>query len=220
MVYLYIAPEWFFGYDVFLEIGFAIISLLCGYYAVKIHKLTEQIPPKLFGISFFLISASYFVQSFVNFAIISKLNENMCMALRINDVVFLNTIGIAIHMILFISGLSLLTYMSLKIRSWRVFILIWLICLMSIIFSLNNLYIFYMIASLMLVFVCIHYLQIYLRKRKTRNLLSLVAFAFLLFSTLHFIISVDHALFYMIGHILEFIAYILILINLLLALKK
>jgi hypothetical protein len=41
-----------------------------------------------------------------------------------------------------------------------------------------------------------------------------------LFGTIHFIFSVNQALYYFIGHAMELIAYIFILINLILVVKK
>jgi hypothetical protein len=44
-------------------------------------------------------------------------------------------------------------------------------------------------------------------------MLVAAAFLFLLFGRAHFIMSVDHELFYALGHILELVAYIFILWN-------
>jgi len=59
-----------------------------------------------------------------------------------------------------------------------------------------------------------------MRRKQKKNLLVLLAFCFLLFGSVHFLVSVNHALFYVIGHFLELIAYVLILTNLLLLMKK
>jgi len=53
MVNMMLAPSWFFGYNVFLEAVFAIITIILGIYAIRIYLLTNQEQVKLFSISFF-----------------------------------------------------------------------------------------------------------------------------------------------------------------------
>jgi hypothetical protein len=46
-----------------------------------------------------------------------------------------------------------------------------------------------------------------------------LAFTFLLFGSLHYLLSVDHAIYYVIGHVLELFAYLCILANLIMVLR-
>ena len=220
MAILSLVPEWFFGYDILFEFAFAVITLIVGIYAFKIYKLSDQKQSKFFGIAFILISISYFIQSFLNLAIISKLNEGICKALRISSVNLFNSIGTYVHMIFFILGLITLTYMTLKIRSPKTYSLLSVVILLSLLFSSNKLYLFYLLSSVLLAYIWIHYLINYLKNKKPKTLLIFGAFVFLLFGSIHFIFSVNHGLYYVIGHFLELIAYLLILINLLLVVKK
>ncbi len=220
MANIYLVPNWFLGYDILLELAFAIVSLIVGIYAFKIYKLSEQQESKLFSIAFFSISVSYFIQSFLNFAIISELNENISILLRINNINTMNNLGIFAHMIFFMAGLITLVYMTLRIRSVKAYSLLFIIIMLSLIFSLNKLYIFYLLSSVLLLYILIHYFKNYFESRKPRMLLVLVAFAFLLFGTIHFIFSLNHGLYYVIGHFLELIAYLLILTNLILVIRK
>ena len=220
MVHLPIVPEWFFGYDIFLELAFAIITLVVSFYAFKIYKLSGQRQSKLFGTAFLFISISYFIQSFLNFFRISVLDENICEALKIVSVNFLNTTGIYTHIIFFGIGLITLTYMTLRIKNAKTYSLLAILFLLSILFSSNTLFLFYLLSSILLIYIVTHYLINYLKNKQTKTLLVLVAFAFLLFGSIHFIFSVNHGLYYVIGHFLELIAYLLILINLILVVKK
>ena len=220
MTYLFLTPKWFFGYDIILELLFAIITLTVSLFAFKIYKLSGQKQSKLFGIGFLLISLSYFAQSFINFAIVSKLNENICQTLKIISVNTLNIVGIYLYMALFLTGLITLTYMTFRLLDLRIFTIILIIVLLSVILNSRAMYLFYILSSLLLIYIIIHYLKNYLHKKRGRILLILTAFIFLLFGRLHFIFSINHELFYALGHILELIAYLLILINLILIIKK
>ncbi len=217
---IYLIPNWFFGYDVIFELIFALITLAVSIYSFKVYKLSEQRQAKLFGISFLFISISYFIQSFLNFAIISKLNENICKAIQIVDVMRLNNIGIFTFIIFFITGLITLTYMTLKVKDMRIYALLFIITILSLIFSSNRIYLFYFLASVLLINICIHYIITYLHTKQPRILLVLAAFILLLISTIHFTIAVNHVLFYALGHFFELIAYILILTNLILIVKN
>jgi hypothetical protein len=213
-------PSWFFNYGMLFELAFAIITLIVGIFAFKIHKLSEQKSAKLFGISFIFISLHYFIQSLLNFSILSTLNQNVCNLMKIDSVNSLNIMGAYSHMLFFIIGLATLTYMTLKIKNKTAYTLLLAITLVSIIFSENKLLLFYATASTFLIFITIHYIKNYLKNKQIRTLFILIAFIFLLFGNLHFIFSVNHATYYVIGHFLELIAYLLILLNFILVQKK
>ncbi|MFH1500811.1 MAG: hypothetical protein ABIE22_02590 [archaeon] len=220
MVNLYVAPEWFFGYDFALEFIFAVVTLIVGIYAFKIYKLSNQRQSKLFGISFIFFSIAYFIQSLLNIGVISILEERV---VNVNQINLLNAIGfwsIYVHIFLFLVGLVTLTYMTLKVRSAKVYTLILIISILSLIFSFNDIYLFYVLASLFLVFITLHYASNFARHKQKKTLLVLVAFIFLLVGNIHFIFVVNHALFYALGHILELVAYVLILINLIIVWKN
>jgi hypothetical protein len=93
------------------------------------------------------------------------------------------------------------------------------ITIISVAFSNNKVFMFYVMASVLLLFTVIHYFINYINNKKMSTLLVLVAMIFLLFGTLHFMFAVQHEIYYVLGHLLEFIAYSLILINLIVILK-
>lgn len=220
MVLASMSPPWFFGIDVLLELAFAVICLIVAIFSFRMYKQTGQRLIRYFGLSFFLISISYFIQSFINFLIVSELNENVCYAIKFESVTLFNEIGILTHIFFMTIGLSLLLYTTLKDRRLRTLWLILSLALSSIYFSQNTLYMFFLISTIFLAFISWHYLQNYFHHRLTRTLLVALAFIFLLFGSVHFLISVNHQLFYAIGHILELFAYIFVLLNLYLVHKK
>ena len=220
MFFAYSSPPWFFGYDAILEFVFAVVSLVIALFAFKIYKVSDQKQVKLFGIAFLFVSLSYFTQSLFNYLIISRTNATICRALNWWSVALFDTLGLYVHMGLMIIGLIILVYMSFKTEKQRILWLLLATSLLILLLSANRVYIFFLLSSVYLLFITWHFVENYLSNRKTRTLLVAVAFLFLLFGNIHFIFSVDHQLFYVIGHFLELCAYLLILWNFFLVLRK
>ncbi len=210
---MYMAPSWFFGYDVIFELFFFIISLVIALYALKIYKTTDQESAGHFGYGFLIISVAYLLQSISNFLVYSELNKQICQVAKFASVTTIDAIGTYAYMLFMISGLVVLLFVSFKEEKKRMLWISWLVSVIAIALSKNPMYSFYLLSSIYLVFIAWHFLESYLKNRKAITLCVALAFIFLCFGSFHFVISVNHELYYVIGHILEFIAYILILVN-------
>lgn len=220
MASFYIVPPWFFGYDVVLELLFGVITLIVGLYAWKVYKLSSQDQPKYFSLAFILISISYFVKSVLNFMVIKQLNGPASVLLRLNDVTLFNTLGMLFHIIFFISGLVTLVYMTLKIKSFRTYSLLIIILCLSLIFNHHRGSVFYLLTSVLLLYLIGFYVYNYIKSKQHRTLIILAAFCFLLVGHGIFILSETAPLSYAIGHFAELGAYLLILLNLILIVRK
>lgn len=216
----YMSPKWFYGYDIGLELIFAIITIAVALFAYKIYKATNQNYAKYLSIAFFLIGISNIIQSIINFLIVSKFNENICNMMKIQSITHFNTIAIYTHMLLFTLGLVFLIYMILKIERKSILLLLTTISILAMLLSENVLYTFYILSSSYLLIISGYFIRNYLKNKNTKTLLIAVAFLFLLVGSVHFLFSINHQLFYAIGYILEFVAYILILSNLVMVRKK
>ncbi len=208
-----IVPHWFAGYNALFEVLFFAVAFLVGIFALKIYKLSGQRQSKLFGISFLMISASYFIQSALNFAS-SYSMAGGCSMQTMSSMHALNIAGIYAHMLLFTVGLVTIACMALKIKELKAYFLFAAIAIGTLLFSSNKLYLFYVISSILLIYISFFYLRNYLKNRKANALIVFTGFLFLLFAKIHFIFSIDHGTFYVAAHLLEFVAYVLILINL------
>ena len=216
----YLVPEWFFGYDIIAELIFALITFFIGLYSFKIYKLTGQKQSQLFCFSFLFISLAYILQSFLNFALLYEINEQVVSFLQLKEISTLVAIELYTYIIFYMIGLITLTYMTLKIKSKRVYSLLILLTLTSLIISSNKLLLFGVISSILLAYICIHYVTNYLAHKQRKTLLVAIAFALLFLSTIHFNFSINHYYPYFGGHILALFAYSLLLTNLLLVIKR
>ena len=80
----------------------AIITLLVSIYSFRVYRLSGQKKSRTFGLAFLFISISYFIQSFINLAIISELNENVLNLIEFRNLITLDNIAIFFHMIFFL----------------------------------------------------------------------------------------------------------------------
>jgi hypothetical protein len=220
MVELYIVPSWFNGYDMWIEFAFALVTLLVSIYAFRVYKLSKQNQSKLFGIGFALISASYFIQSLLNWVIDEGLEHEISITLKTGSIFFLNDLGIYSHIILFGLGLITLTYMTFKVKSAKIYSFMVIILGLSFLFSSNPLFAFYILSCILLVYVCLHYFMNYIKHRQNGALMIFISFVLLLFGGIHFIFSITHSIYYVLAHLLGLAAYMIILINLFLIVKK
>ena len=219
MAYIFTSPEWFFGYDMALEIAFAVITLLVCFYAWKIYKVTGERNIKLFSLAFLFISLSYFVQSILNFIMLDSLDDNVYSLIGLQSIYHLNLFGIYIHSTLFLIGLLLLTYIALKIYSFQSFVLLSILVFTSLYFSLYKTFMLYLLSTVLLGFIVYYYLTNYWNNKKVTTLLVSVAMMLLFVGYLFFIFGIDNSTYFVLGHVLELSAYVLVLINLLVILR-
>jgi hypothetical protein len=207
---------WSIPLDYVMKFTFAIISLFVSLIAFTVYRLTNNQQSKWFGVSFFLIFLSYTTQTLLNFSFTLKLIQEACYPLSAE---FVNIACQNIRTVFYIGGLTVLTYMSLKIDSKKTLLLLLLINVLSLLFaSSNNL--FYLLSSIMLFFIFLHFLANYHHKKQIHSLIALIAFALLFISSLQNFILINHNWVMTISNVLELLGFFLILINLVLIVAK
>jgi len=235
MTYFYLVPKWFLKFSIGIEIFFAVIALAVALFAIKIYSISRQREIRLFGVSFFLISFSYLISTLINLAVISPTIIRLAQ-LTTSNIARLGVVGIFSYTLLFISGLITLAYTTLRIKSGKVYYIILSLGLIIMITPLiivtflygpiefRSLYTilltFRILSVFLLIFILYNYVEEYVRKKNKKTLLVVVAFFFLLTSNTEFIFSLAYYEAYIIGHILEFIAYLFILLSLILTIRK
>jgi len=221
MVHFYLVPNWFLGYDVILQILFAVVTLVVSVYAFRISRMSNQRSARLFATSFFFIAMAYILKAVFNFLIISSLNENISLALKIASVNTINLIALNFHIILFTIGLITLLYMTFRVKSARVYTFLLITALMFMFLAANPVFSYHVFSSLLLLYILIHYLSHYIQRRRINNLFMMIAFFFLLLSNVQFMFSINNsAIAYVVAHCLEFLAYLLVLVNLVMVQKN
>jgi hypothetical protein len=217
---IYQVPLWFLKLDIAMELIFAVITLLVCLYSFKIYKLAEQRQSKIFGISFLLISLSYFVRFIISTIMAFKLNTSFLNPNVLYNLNYLSNIGIYVYMLLFIAGLLTLAYMTFKTKNFEVYILLLITIILAIVFSFNAFYVFYILFYILLAFILVYYIQNYIKSKNKKTFIVLIAFGLLFLSSIYFMIPGNNIIYYMISHFFELMAYLLILTDLIIIIKK
>jgi len=196
---------WSFAYDAIFQVLFALITLGIGFFALRIYFFSKQRPLKTFGLSFLCIAASFFALSFLNFGLTSLF--------PFLDQEGLSRLIIASYMGLYILGVITLAYNTLKVKNDQTYIMLLLVTFIAIVVATHKLYLFYAIAAVFLGYVCVHYLFYFIKKKRFKNFLVMLAFAFLCVANIALMFSVQNAYYYSLGHYLELVGYLALLIN-------
>jgi hypothetical protein len=211
MVNVYLSPRWFLGWDIALEILFAIILLGISLFAFRIYRKTYQQSIRLFGISFALMSFAYVVQSIFNFIMISGRDSSLPRGFFFRSVSAVNEIAFFIHIVLMTLGLIILGYIVCK-KKRILYPIIAFIISMFLMF-INPFFMFYFISSVLVSFLVIYFFKNYIKKRDMNALIITLAFLFMLFAKMIFLFSVRIKFYYFVGHMLLLVSYLLILYN-------
>jgi hypothetical protein len=223
MAFGYLSPNWFFGLDIAFELVFGLIALLLALFAIKLSKLTSENSVELFGKGFLLISIAYFFQAAFNFLMLAQFSDGFVTISDFSLAILLRLIGAYGFMILMVTGLLVLLYMTFDLRKPRVLAVMVLLGTIPLTLVENPLPVFYFISMVCFAFVAWHFILNYVNHKKRLNLFTAVAFLLMLFGSIHFFLSINpqwHDFLYVLGHLSVLAAYLLILINFYMVLKK
>jgi hypothetical protein len=213
MTHLYLVPQWFFGFDIALEVLFGIITLIVAISAYRIYKISEEKSMKNFGTGFLFVALSYIAWAIVNLNLLIEAHEGP-MGISPMTFVLVGSIGIYAHMLLLAIGLITLVYATLGIKSPRTYYLMLGLGLLVVVSSFDKITTFRIISVFLLSYIVYHFFLQW-REHKNKNLLyNFIAFTLLLASNLDFAFAGNYYSSYVIGHVLELFAYLIILKNL------
>lgn len=219
MMPIYVVPYWFFQLSVFLEVLFAVAAGIIAYYSFKVYKLSNQRTSLLFTFGFFFIALSYLIKSAVILFLLGEAKEGI-RELSFQGLTLIGEVGFYANILLFILGLVTLTYMTTKKKNFLLYALLTALSFLVVLHNVDAIFLFNILSTLFLLYLCIHYGMEYSENQNKKTLLVLIAFVFLLLSGLGFVVAYDYYLNFVIGHMFELAAYILIIASLVLTIRK
>jgi len=126
-------------------------------------------------------------------------------------------------------GLVTLVYMAFELKNAKLYVLLTLLGIVPILFSTSRNWLLYPISAVFLLFLSIYFLERYYETGKTKTLISFIAFVLLLLTRVEFVFASKNLPFFLfekcdmhfiIAHLIESIAYLLLLFNLINILKN
>ncbi len=220
MATLYSVDFPFLVFVIFFQLFFSFITFLISYFSFKIYRLTHQEHSRSMLIAFLLIFFSYAVQAVFNFLILLGINPEVYVMFGIHPLSVFYNQGLFFHIFFMTIGITFLLLTTFKIKSRKLILVLLFPTLLVLIFARNLLFGFFMITSFYLFFVFHHSLLNYFGHKKKKPLLIALAFFFLWLGQVIFLFMGANPSIYFTAHVFNFIAYSLILFNLLLIIKK
>lgn len=216
----YLIFTWFLRFSTFLHLGFTLMTFLVGIYAFKMYKLAHKNELKLFSLAFLLFSLSYLIAFILDMSVIMNITRHGKGLIITTVPSALRAIALLTFAMLFVFGLVLLCYMTFKACRKSILLLLLGLTIIPIALDKNPIMLFHVISSVLLGYLVFFYLCNYTSNKHFSSFLVLLAFIFLFFGHLQLIFSVKYAMFYVLGDMLELVAYLFILANLVLINRK
>jgi|SRR3989344_2389357 len=198
-------PRSFWITDAVFEFLANISALLLTYLSFKAYKFTSEKKYGFFGIAFGLISISFIARSIIHLLLYLEMKK-----LPIFNIV--SFYGITIYIILLLTAYLLLLILSLEFSNRKIMLLLYLLSFFTVFTSVKPINTFNIVAVIILGFITLNFYEIYLIKKKKSSLVVFIAFLLITLSHLSFIVSND-LLFFLISHLLQTIAFIVLLFN-------
>ena len=206
-----------------IDLAFGLVSALVAFfiagYALRGYLLTRDRTGLFFSSTFFLIALGLLSRVLFDYLVKFELTYNPRFV-ALQGMTSLQALALTLSIFLVTSGYVFLIALFFKIRSRRIVaLLIILIALLTL--STSNAYLTaHVIPAVLLFFVLLHTSENFLKKRTTNAFLVFASFVILLASELLFLLILKSISFYFIGSTLRVLAYLLLLANMLLVLKR
>ncbi len=213
-------PAWFLVWDLVFEVIFALAVSLLALLAFRVHRSYQDRSAKLLGLAFLLIAGSYWVESLIHVFDLSKVDEFVCGSLQLPSQSFLHDYSMLLHMAFMILGLLVLLFMSFQSRDVRPLAVLLVLSFAGIISSAGPVYSFLLFSSVLLFFIAWHFMGVYIKTFRVETLLVAAAFSGLFLSRLLFLLSLRVEMLYIWGHVIELLAYVLLMVNLAMVLRR
>ncbi|MCF7799128.1 hypothetical protein K9M74_04450 [Candidatus Woesearchaeota archaeon] len=215
-------PLWFGVTKIIIQLIFALVTLLVAFFSYKVYKLSRQRPTFLFGLGFIALSSAYFIEALFNYLLLQGVQTQHLFpaAIGVAQPLQLSIFVVSLQMLLMITGLSLLSYVTLKERGAKIFLLILSMSLVGIVMSAHVGLTFYIITSIFLLFITAQYFQRHARKPTKNSLMVFMGFGLLFLGNVQLAFAQSLSLLYISGHFISLFGYLLLLVNLLRVVKR
>ncbi len=215
---------WFHNANVTLSFFLALTALLVAILSYYIYNLTDQKQLKYFSFGFLSFAIAYIVRATTKL-LLPQINSAQRLTLKgirglVEYSMSLNFISSLSKIVFFMVGLLLLLRLVMKFKDK---FYIWVVAVFSffvIFFSGEALFAYHIIASALFGIISMHYFKNYEKHKGIQCLLVFIGFILLFTSHFIFIFSFQKPIFNLAGSMIELIAFICIIINMIMVITK
>lgn len=210
-------PTWFAGPDLAIEAAVFLLTVLITFFSYSVFRVAPDKKIKLLCVAFGAFSVATLMQTTHRFVLLFLGLDGTCSSITLHNVFFLTGGFTLIYVLLSLVAITLFLYLTLRARE-RVFWLIFVTSIVSILLSRNILPVYFALGTIYLGSCALFFISNARRiKRKTASSIAL-AFTFLTIAWASFTFAWVNPTFYVYGHIFELIGFVCILANLLMVL--
>lgn len=209
----------FYSIDLGFGLVSALVALFIAGYALKSYLLTKDRTSFFFSSAFLLIAAGLLSRVLFDYLVKFELTYNP-RTVALQGMTSLQSTVLFFAIFLATSGYAFLIALFFKIKSKRVVaLLVTLVGLLTI--STSNAYLTaHILPAVLFFFILLHTTENFLKKRNRNAFLVLASFVVLFTSEMFFLLILKSINFYFVGSSLRVLAYLLLLTNVLLVLKR
>lgn len=224
MVQVVFSPKWFWGKDIFIDSIAVLVLILIAVFATKYYRIKKSRKYLYLALSFYLIALSFFSKILINFTIYYQvLHTKMIGSIEYTQVILKSSELLAVSGLFFYRLFTLLglfvLYSIYEKQSKANIVLMAYFIVISIFFSKEEYYIFYLTSLIFLGIISNRYYQNYKNnKEKTSGMLA-VSFYIIALSQIFFMFVNFSKYFYVGGEVIQLIGYIALLVTFITVLK-
>ncbi|MBI2145181.1 hypothetical protein HYU18_02555 [Candidatus Woesearchaeota archaeon] len=219
MLALELNPHTFYSVDLVLGLISTLVAVFIAGYALKGYWLTKNKTSIFFSSAFMLIAAGLLSRVAFDYLVKFELSYNP-QFLLLETMTSLQSLMLFFSIFLLTTGYVLLLVLFYRIKSKRVAALIISLIAILVLTTSNAYLTAHLVPGILLLFGLTHTIDNFLRKKNKNTFLVLASFAMLLLSELVFLLVLKSLVFYFAASILRVIAYLLLLANTVLVLKR
>ena len=224
MVQVVFSPKWFWGKDILIDSIALAVLLLIAIFATKYYRIKKSKNYLYLALSFYLIALSFFSKILINFTIYYQvLHTQIIGSIEYTQVILksseiLSISGLFFYRLFMLLGLFTLYSIYEKQFKANIILMVYFI-IISISFSKEEYYIFYLTSLILLGIISNRYYQNYRNnKEKTSGMLA-ASFSVITLSQIFFMLVNFTKHFYVVGEVIQLIGYIALLITFITVLK-
>ena len=224
MVQVVFSPKWFWGKDIFIDSIALLVLLSIAIFATKHYRIKKSKNYLYLALSLYLIALSFFSKILINFTIYYQvLHTQVIGSIEYTPVILksseiLAVSGLFFYRLFTLLGLFMLYSIYEKQSKANIILMVYFI-IISIFFSKEEYYIFYLTCFIFLGVISNRYYRNYKKNRENTSGMLAASFSVIALSQIFFMFVNFTKHFYVVGEVIQLLGYILLLVTFILVLK-
>ena len=217
-------PSWFYGIDSGFSFFAMLVTISIAIFSLKAYFIAKDRKYLYFTLAFFSISVSYLIKAVASWVVFKHiLGKVPNLTAAISTVVSMPnfySLGYILYVFFIFAGFMILVAIYLRIHSIRTLSLLFILMLILSILSQSKFIAFHVTLFLLLFYIVIHLFKNHIRTKSVSTFLVLYSMLALMVSQIFYFFIIFDKIYYVIGHVLQLIGFLLLLLNMILVFRK